>query len=414
MNSNNNRNNIIKSVIFTHQARIRCFLSSIIEEKVERFKNGAVLKAIVKKTSGSDNDWTINIELFHQGELGEDHLDSDDDSSDSNTQRGGKKKIYYVTTSTNSENEIEFPTINRPFKVSGDYDNNTYEFYLVRHGEATHNVRKRTKKLHQISPFSKDSDLTLNGVRQAYNTGKKLSEIIDEGTTLFASDLKRTQQTLFYALGGAEFYTGDGDRMHPMVYILPCSHELNYKKNGKCDGNQVGIVPSENVSTTFPSVCSSERTNDNENVCIVSKSFYYLLQRADRKNSSVIPESRLKKLSEAQLDLDWGFYSGFKESQKCRNTDFINQAIDIIDKMKSNPNAARPQYSVQGILATNSRGTISEGGKTIKKRQNKRTKRKNKKQKKQKKHKKTNKKTKRRIKRHTKRYNKKKNKTRKR
>ena len=32
------------SIIATHQARIRCLLSSILDKKIERFMNGAVLR----------------------------------------------------------------------------------------------------------------------------------------------------------------------------------------------------------------------------------------------------------------------------------------------------------------------------------------------------------------------------------
>ena len=74
----------------------------------------------------------------------------------------------------------------------------------------------------------KDTNLTEIGITQAERTGEFLKKIPDisnpKNLFLFASDLQRTRQTLINALKVAGINKGD-------IFILPCSHELNYKKN---------------------------------------------------------------------------------------------------------------------------------------------------------------------------------------
>lgn len=401
-------NEIVTSIIFTHQARIRCLISllnSDINKKVHRFKNGAVLKVTVKKNSLEQKKWNVTINQVYNGELDGDSEDNDSESESKNDQIGGKKKKYYVLNPT-LETETKLGEIEGELSGADINDNKTYEFYIVRHGEATHNIRKGLKKrVGQI--YKQDSDLTVNGIKQAYNTGKFLKSLIKEDTTLFASDLKRTHQTLYYALHGAE----QGSKT---VYILPCSHELNHQKDGRCDGGE-GFTPSENVSTTFPKDCADITKQEKED-CISIKNFFMDLPRHSRltlQNNGF----GYYKIQNLELTIDWSFYNSFyshmpsgkrgkrligkKDRPGCRTTNFINQAIEMIEtnkELKNKKTETRPQNSFLGVPMTNPRETISVGGKKIKKRRN------NKKTKRQ--HKKHNKKTNRRVKkgRKTKRY----------
>ena len=227
--------------------------------------------------------------------------------------------------------------------------------------------------------------------------------LINEDTTLFASDLIRTHQTLFYALYGAE-------KKNSTVYILPCSHELNHQKDGRCDGGE-GFTPSENVSTTFPKDCA-DITKQEKKDCVSIKNFFKDLPR----RSQISLQDRgfdFRELQQLELNMDWSSYTSFynhmasgkrgkrllgrKGGPGCRTTNFINQAIEMIEthkESKDKKTEVRPQNILLGEPMIDTREAFSIGGKKMKKRRhNKKTKRQ---------HKKHNKKTKRRIKRHRK------------
>lgn len=268
-----------------------------------RFKNGSVVEVKI-------DDRVISIRLLISGEIDEHKPD----------------KYYYVTP------EEEFTDVNMmrgsykvmPFRdisfENNFYDikpGNTYTFYLVRHGQGTHNVKKLStvqkavKKIKDDTAFM-DAELTPEGREQAERTGKKFRELITKKAGnpvfapefLFASDLLRTRQTAI------EFIKGMGipfDVRNIQIYVLPCSHELDYVKGGKCDGNQ-GITAPENTS-----ICTT---------------------------------NNYKCLYEGGFSINWDYYYEFygnatreklckSNCQKCRNTDMIKEAMKIIKKEKT-------------------------------------------------------------------------------
>ena len=86
------------------------------------------------------------------------------------------------------------------------------------------------------------------------------------------------------------------------LIVLPCAHELNYKKDGKCDGKQF-LTANENIMN-----CDSSR-----------------------------PECQTEGGKEVNWDIYTRFYNGTRTKsnsgkQKCRNTDMIKQAIEYIKK----------------------------------------------------------------------------------
>ena len=122
----------IVSVIATHQARIRCLLSHFLpEKKIERFQNGSVIKISVNR----DN---ISIKLVYSGELDENKAD----------------RKYYVTDDYVKKDEDLFQPIPFPKELELISNNNyipietsnTFHFYLIRHGQGTHNILKGMKK----------------------------------------------------------------------------------------------------------------------------------------------------------------------------------------------------------------------------------------------------------------------------
>jgi len=276
------------SIITTHQARLRCLLSKIFNKPMKRFKNGCVLKMEVTRL-------TITFELVYSGEV-------------SKIKPGYE---YYISPNDTQVNgttlfDIEDFTIpNNFYKVE---DNERFIFYLIRHGEASHNVKKNLSKMFQSISGEKDTSLTSEGIEQAKKIYENIMEKEENLTNptletlyLFSSDLKRTRQTMSNFI--SNLFNKETIYMSDLI-VLPCAHELNYKKDGNCDGSQ-GFSANENIMN-----CHSSR------------------QECQKEGGK-----------EVNWDLYEKFYDGTRTKsgsgkQQCRNTDMIKQAIEYI---KTNP-----------------------------------------------------------------------------
>jgi hypothetical protein len=203
------------------------------------------------------------------------------------------------------------------YNVSPGY---TYVFYLIRHGQGEHNVLKGMSKKWgalAVSSKYKDPSLTNTGVQQAIEIGQKLQVILDQQNQkvdyLFASDLKRTRQTLYYILQPMD---SDAALRNKQINILPCSEELNYTANKNCDSSQ-WATPNENISLCnpfkdyakagLPNLCQNERGN------YASWKNYTAFYGTGTRNSP-----------------------GKYKSQQCRDTDMIKQAILYIQGVGKN------------------------------------------------------------------------------
>ena len=110
------------------------------------------------------------------------------------------------------------------------------------------------------------------------------------------------KQTLAVFLLNAQKYSGRVIHVTEMI-VLPCSHELNYNKDGNCDGSYgQAFAGNENKSA-----CS--------NVSSCDKTF-------------------------TTYALNWNYYNGFyngtrrkpgSQKKQCRNTSIISEAIDRIN-----------------------------------------------------------------------------------
>ena len=282
----------------------RCFGSSCFKSnkarpkppKMNRFKNGCVLEFKITTSN-------IQVKLIYDGIVDEEK----------------PKYVYYVSSSSAPDPKVAagkyqttlFKDINIPnvmYNVSPGY---TYVFYLIRHGQAAHNVLKgMSKKWGSIAVSStyKDTSLTNAGVQQAIEIGQKLQVTLDEQQQkidyLFASDLKRTRQTLYYILQPMD---SDPALRHKQINILPCSEELNYTANKNCDSSQ-WVTPNENISLCnpfkdyakagLPDLCQNERGN-----YVSWKNYTAFYGTGTRSNP------------------------GKYKPQLCRDTDMIKQAI---------------------------------------------------------------------------------------
>jgi hypothetical protein len=273
--------------------------------KMDRFKNGCVLEFKITTSN-------IQVKLVYDGIVDEEKPDY----------------VYYVSPSSAPDPKVAagkykttlFKEINIPnvmYNVSPGY---TYIFYLIRHGQGEHNVLKGMSKKWgalAVSSTYKDPSLTNTGVQQAIEIGQKLQVILDRQNQkvdyLFASDLKRTRQTLYYILQPMD---SDPALRHKQINILPCSEELNYTANKNCDSSQ-WATPNENISLCnpfkdyakagLPNLCQNERGN------YASWKNYTAFYGTGTRNSP-----------------------GKYKSQLCRDTDMIKQAILYIQGVGKN------------------------------------------------------------------------------
>ncbi len=313
------------SIIATHQARIRCLLSNILGKKIERFMNGAVVRLEI-------NPNNILCTLAHQGELDE----------------VKPEKKYYVTDSTKTSpnyTAVQFPDINVRVQSTYNTNGNTYVFFLIRHGQGTHNTLKGFKKKQAAIFGNKDTRLTDTGFEQAAMTGAKMAknEEFLSAKHLFSSDLTRTIETLVTVLkqdSSKKIVNTAGGKE---IVVLPCSHELNYDPTGNCDGSSKQAVVG----------------NENKPSC--------------KSLSECVPEYDSFKIN-------WNYYSQFYDSgtrinpgknrKHCRDTKFLQEAIDIVNRREQAINIDMTNPIAQR------RGTI--GGKKRKTKKNKKLKRKRK------------------------------------
>ena len=82
---------------------------------------------------------------------------------------------------------IEFPELSRKLSLqeTANYDSNSvYEFYVIRHGQAEHNIKENWGISKQFSSRNRDTNLTSNpdnkmdGERQAIETGRNLYDYL--------------------------------------------------------------------------------------------------------------------------------------------------------------------------------------------------------------------------------------------
>ena len=328
----------IVSLIFSHNSRMQCFMERFKKKGMKsqkiRFKNGAIIKLVVEK----DN---ITPSLVYEGELDEKETKK---IVDEEKKKVGKGPYYTKNANTLKKNITNLKSkvstdqieLSECFKIFGDFfepknlkileyltkektihidPKQIYEFYIIRHGQGIHNGKSRATKFLR-GQYYKDATLTDTGKEQARNSGEALEKIlgIDKVNYLFASDLRRTRETLVEVLGKLT----DKLNQNQKIIILPCSHEISVEKdkNGKsCDkveSTQIGRMAVEN----FP-VCDMGRGINNRKV---DKDCKY------QKNYSI----------------DWSYYlafydytmrgiSGRSESRlSCRDTNMIIEALNII------------------------------------------------------------------------------------
>ena len=266
--------------------------------KLPRFKNGSVLEYTITADE-------IKIRLLIDGEVDEYKA----------------KYIYYVVPGKEFSDEGAMQgryqvTPFKPLTIKNTTYNvpvqSKYVFYIVRHGQATHNLLKSKKeKIANVLAGPKDTCLTDEGKQQAQNSGEKMRNLLKMDTSvlppqyLFSSDLKRTRETLRYFMNGLGIPYDN-----TKITVLPCAHELAFIASGDCDGHQL-MTPPENTMS-----CSA-----NDMSCLKNGNF----------------------------NIDWDqyyrFYGNSTRSKlckgcgarQCRDTDMVQEAIRIIREKSTSP-----------------------------------------------------------------------------
>lgn len=310
--------NPINILLVTHNARMRCFLDSLKndknnpvnimgdklklyndgkqkKEKEIRFMNGAVLKLSIPKAS-----FTGTISLFYSGQV--------------NNRREG---LYFVNTSNpadpNYQTNTEFGThtfdLYKSFGISPlpvDVD-----FYIVRHGEGTHNLPSYFKKIKFVANLGKDTSLTSDGEKQALSTGQNFLNSNIKFNTVFVSKMERTKQTAYLILKNSE------NLQIKKFIVLPCSHELLYKESKNCDEANAYIPRSpENISN-----CES---GDKTLTTCTPTCCNFVMKYAEGSTNQ----------EDSTITIDWSEYNDFYYTNKkeCRNTNMIKESIEYLRK----------------------------------------------------------------------------------
>lgn len=267
------------SVLFSHSARIRCFLDMLFplispkdnsqayysEESIytlmkgEKFNN-CVFFRLVKITTPRDDD--LMLSMIHPGP-GE-RIDF--------TRFAEKLEIQTVDNQTMIRVQINegkvtqapgIPSI-RTTEYVREFFRTGKTLYIIRHGQSTHNLGKNDPRNH----LTKDTSLTQTGINEAKTVAEATSEYFSgyEKITIYVSELWRTQQTAMYffqtvceKLGERlpGFISRDPSMAQDVrtrrlrrdmtispiqLYVVPCNHEFhdsdNNMKNGACYVNQ--------------------------------------------------------------------------------------------------------------------------------------------------------------------------------
>ena len=300
------------SLICTHSARLRCFMMDIVkdvmikllnENKVKeiRFKNVCILEMKIDCSGAS-------LKMVFSGFITKEN-----------------RKGIYFTIGKNYDNDfldgdIIFPELNislTSLKLNQEIiKNNTFIFYIIRHGEGFHNVAKISQKvmgaIKGIVTENKlqDALLTDKGKKDAAGAGEKLREMIGNKKIdfLFASKLRRTRETLKNIIGNNNF--SYESQLPNNIIILPCSHELEFKDGGNCDENQSIFNNPENTQKCYN---DGNFSSINEELC-----------------------DNITLSTGKPILINWNIYTNYKKdkNKKCSNTNMIKEAIEYIIKNK--------------------------------------------------------------------------------
>lgn len=336
----------------SHQARLRCLIAKLFKNsnlkddarkkelfKELRWQNCSVLKLVITpNSSGGKKYYSFMLSLIYSGEI-------DPTEHKPNNKYWTTKNVDAFTDVNNKY--IRFAGLSGQINISDLSDeivntqNNkdiSMTIYLVRHGQASHNLYSGTFQKANISSSKQDTKLTDLGRNMAIDAGAAINMDLGQNTKInyiFASDLIRTRETLLSLLGSIEqthFHikktSESRDIVELDVIILPCSHELLYVSDGNCDS-------ATNMRQPFTPENAMSCTNMN-NYTYESAKYIdcvrNVVSRKDNENKTI------------RVIFDWNFYKNFYDNsyrgnlmnkfsgnkKQCRKTSMIGVMMDII------------------------------------------------------------------------------------
>lgn len=296
------RSTKITSLLVTHQNRIKCLLNSFIDVKYN-FGNCSILEM---RFGREKNQIRYDIELIFDGFIKPD-------------------KKYYTSSPSSKKNLFHFQKIHRltnsflDIPSSSLSPNVEYIFFIIRHGNSTHNQYNIFTKIKSL--YKTDTLLTEKGEEQAVEIGEFMKLYLQNQKlsiqNIFVSDLKRTRQTMTIVI----------HQIHPNtqseMIVLPCAHELSYFNEANCDKKMInywrGGFAGENKMRCDPRTCNIE-SNETNHCCRV-------------------------KYGNTILRVNWDYYDSFYQNKQrkdiyynesketCFDSNMIKNAIDIINQL---------------------------------------------------------------------------------
>ena len=189
----------IVSLIVSHNSRIQCLLDRINPNTgtKKRFQNCAILRLSI-------NESEVDLSLVYSGELSQSEmadvsLDKPYYSVENKSNKPGYVP-YIFDKIVREEYQTEFQKVLKNLNLTMmDLMNNTFVFYIVRHGQAAHN--NKTDNSWAAWGMERDTSVTEEGKYQASRAGVALFDILTEKKEIiqnwFSSDLVRTRETIF-------------------------------------------------------------------------------------------------------------------------------------------------------------------------------------------------------------------------
>jgi bisphosphoglycerate-dependent phosphoglycerate mutase len=357
----------INSILVTHNARLRCFITKLFHNSTAsgdlamknhikdfRWQNGCVLKLVLSNDPSNAKNIRFELSLMYDGEIDPtenkpsyQYWGNNPENPDltitpkpkgcigsmcskpNTVQPLGKRFNHFNTlighVSFNDLNDLQM-------NASISNISNTFTFYLIRHGQAEHNLYTKTTILRKT-----DTSLTELGKNSAVKSGISINNDLGEKGMInyyFASDLIRTRQTLSSVLKGIQSkHLNFNTRANVIdIIILPCSHELAFVSDGKCDANI-------NMGQPF--------TNENNMSCTKFNNYNNSQpkQFADCVTFNAITADNVNIV----VNINWTFYTAFYgqsyrgdsskklygTKKQCRNTSMIEQSILFIHSTQS-------------------------------------------------------------------------------
>lgn len=329
-------------MIGTHNARLRCTLIKFFS--ISDQKNDIRLGKLIKKLRLQNccilrldiTNYTFTLDLIYSGEIdpGENKVDyrywiaDNDINYDMDKKTPSGEPVYYKfqKLTGNLNNLIDLADVKMMSNTNFKYnDNMNYTFFMIRHGQAEHNVwKKGWHKMGKVNVSKKDTELTRLGKEQGEHAGNYFKMYLKINRIpsihfLFVSDLYRTRQTIEQML--AVLNIKDKRNTSYNFIVLPCSHETKFSKNGKCDD-------AINWAQPF--------TAENKMSC-----FQYDKAPDQLKAKCKTFDIQLKEKNRITINVFWGFYISFYKGfrghgsineprYRCRQWSFIELAIVYI------------------------------------------------------------------------------------